>query len=694
MNRLVARSFVSAVAAVGMIALPAAGGAAAWAGAATVAGPAVAPGRPAPLANLGHLDFLRKDVRPPAQAGHTTYRLAAEPGIGVLWTYADRQPDGSYRKVGGGQYHPVRNTYDQGAYNADDISRAAVVYLRHLNLYGDGASRRNARQLLRGLTYLQTASGPDAGNVVLWMQPDGTLNPSPVVIEFPDPSDSGPSFWLARTIWALGEGYAAFRHRDPAFAGFLRQRMELALDALDRQVLGPRYGRYLTVDGLRWPAWLIVDGADASSEAVYGLSAYVGAGGGARARRDLSRLAEGIAAMPLGTADTWPFGAVLPYARSRSIWHGYLDQMSGALATASTVLHQQRLLAVAVGEVGRFTPHLLVQGGPDNFWAPAPIDRTQIAYGADATTQNLLRTADATGRAGFRALAGVSAGWFFGNNVAGVRMYDPATGVTFDGIAGDGTVNLNSGAESTIHGQLTMLALDAHPDVAARAVAGQRRGQLTWSLVEAESGRLSGAARVVVPVAAYTGESQWSGGAYVRLDPGGSVRLPVVLPATDRYLVMPVFDRRPVPPGTSVVAYRLGGLAAGRVDQGGAGPRGVTAVPGFLDVATTRTDGLVAAGSHTVLASYVGTGQPARLDAVLVQPAVEYLTLGSGSSGTALLRSFDRVARRYEVAVPGSGGTAAVRSYDPTGRLVASYAAAGSLVSAYVVPGGFTVVTR
>jgi hypothetical protein len=28
-------------------------------------------------------------VDPPDQAGHTTYRLAAEPELGVLWTYAE-----------------------------------------------------------------------------------------------------------------------------------------------------------------------------------------------------------------------------------------------------------------------------------------------------------------------------------------------------------------------------------------------------------------------------------------------------------------------------------------------------------------------------------------------------------------------------------------------------------------------------
>ena len=53
------------------------------------------------------------------------------------------------------------------------------------------SSRQTAYQLLRALTYLQTADGPNAGNVVLWMQPDGTLNPSAEPVELPDPSDSG-----------------------------------------------------------------------------------------------------------------------------------------------------------------------------------------------------------------------------------------------------------------------------------------------------------------------------------------------------------------------------------------------------------------------------------------------------------------------------------------------------------------------
>ena len=92
-------------------------------------------------------------------------------------------------------------------------------------------------------------------------------------VELPDPSDSGPSYWTARTIWALGEGYAAFADTDPRFAAFLQDRLQLSVGAVQRQVL-TRYGQHRVVDGRRVPAWLIVNGADATAEADLGLSAY------------------------------------------------------------------------------------------------------------------------------------------------------------------------------------------------------------------------------------------------------------------------------------------------------------------------------------------------------------------------------------------------------------------------------------
>jgi hypothetical protein len=626
---------------------------------------------PAPLTNLAHLNFLGDTVTPPAQAGHTTYRLDREPSVGVLWTYADRREDGHYDRIGGGAYDPATDTYSQGAFNSDDLARAAVVYLRHWRQTHDAASRDHAYGLLRGLTYLQTTSGPNAGNVVLWMQPDGTLNPSAEPVELPDPSDSGPSYWLARSVWALGEGYAAFRGTD--FGDFLRTRLDLAIAALDRQVLS-KYGTWQTVDGVRVPAWLVVDGADASAEAVLGLSAYVSAGGGRAARTALARLAEGVAAMGSEQAGSWPYGAVLPWALSRSDWHGWASQMPAALARASAALHRPDLGRPAVADSATFTPYLLTAGGPDNGWLPTPIDRTQIAYGVDSRVQSLLATAELTGSSGLRELAGVTAGWFFGANASGQPAYDPATGRTVDGVSGDGVVNHNGGAESTIHGLLTMLALDASPPLArvARAASGVSHREAT-TLVEGESAT---GGEVVTPESAWTGESQWSGGKYVRL--AGDRAEWTVQAADQPRLVSPVVDKVP---GYGRTAWSAGGTRLGTVDSAGA-PQGASPAPGALLPVTLRTS--LPAGATSLTATATGTST---VDAVLLRPEVTQVVYGN----TALLQSAAAGPRTRTVALP-AAAKVTVLSYDGRGTLVDQRTVSGATVPARVAAGGFTVL--
>ncbi len=669
----------------------------ALAGAATVpAGPvanaAAADGR---LTNLAHLDFLHDEVAPPRQPRHTTYRLAQEPSLGVLWTYADRGAGGEYERIGGGTHDPETNTWSQGAFNADDVTRAAVVYLRHWRQFGDEHSRERAYQLLRAVTYLQTASGPHAGNVVLWMQPDGTLNPSAEPAELPDPSDSGPSYWLARTVWALGEGYAAFAGQDPRFAAFLEDRLALAVGALERQVLS-RSGTWEVSDGRRVPAWLVVDGADASAEAVLGLTSYVQAApvGGELRRRAasaLGRLAEGIAAMSAGDTRDWPFGAVLPWTHSGSMWHAWASQMPGALAGAAGALDRPGLLRPAVRDSGTFTPYLLTSTGPVNGLLPGPSDRTQIAYGVDSRLQSLLAVGEQARAPGFADLAAITAAWYFGANPAGEAMYDPSTGRTYDGIGGDGVLNRNSGAESTIHGLLSMLALDARPSLATAAQASTTlAGQDGVDVVEAESASTTGEARVVTPEPAWTGESLWSGSA-LELGPGTATARWDVAPAKQRRIVTPVVHVRQHGDAPDV-GFESGGRSLGRVATGGAGAQGVSEAPGAL---LPRTLPRLLPSGASELGARVGgrAASAATVDAVLLRRLVSRLVLHGAEGGTALLQNADRRQRVAQVDLPGSG-VATVRSYDAAGRLQAVTSSTGQVVDAPVRPGGFTVVTR
>lgn len=644
------------------------------------------PAGTAPLANTAHLDFLLADVPLAAVDGHTTWRIQERPTALAPWTYADGHADGSFTAVGGGAEDPATGYWSQGAYNADDIARTAVVYLRHWKQTGDASSRDKALDLLRDLAFLQTTTGPDAGNVVLWQQPDGTLNPSAEPVELPDPSDSAESYWLARTVWAFGEGYAAFVATDAAFAGFLQERLGLALGALNRQSLG-RYGSWETADGLQVPAWLIAGGADASAEAVFGLTAYVQAApGDAVAATALRQLAEGIAAMSAGTTGVWPFGAVMPWTKSRSLWHAWGGMAPAALAGAGMLLNRTDFLAAAVRDSAQFTPQLLVSGGPHNAWSPVP-GESQIAYGVDSRLQSLVATAAAAEAPGLLELAAVVAGWYFGANKSGQPAYNPATGTAVDGIETDGRVNRNSGAESTIHALLSMLLLDANPGLKAKALGINRTvANHGLSVVEAESGAITGG-EVVRPASAWTGEANISGGAYVALNPGGSLTVAVPADPHPRN-VYPIINQVESPAGST--AWSAGRTALGSTANGGAGAQGITDAPGVLLPFSLARE--LPAGATSVMGRSDGK---AEIDALLLQPQVSSVAV-DGSAGPFTIfasAATRRVERRVDLP---RGFKLWQQAFDSSGRSVAPPANQNGLNNSgrvSVPAGGFASVT-
>ncbi|MCO4236879.1 hypothetical protein [Pseudarthrobacter raffinosi] len=651
--------------------------------AAPVLEPALADG--GSLTNLDHLDFLLDTVPLAPVAGHTTYQLEQDPEAEAPWTYADKNDDGSYDRVGGGDLDPATGDWTQGAYNADDIARTAVVYLRHWKQTGDLASKEHAFQNLRTLTYLQTVDGPNAGNVILWQQADGSLNPSAIPVELPDPSDSAESYWLARTVWALGEGFAGFAGSDPEFAAFLQDRLHLSLGALNRQSLA-KYGTFDTADGVQVPAWLIAGGADASAEAVLGLAAYVETvPSDAVATTALSRLSEGVAAMSSGSATQWPFGAIMPWNKSQSLWHAWGGMAPAAVATASTVLDRPDLLTAAVKDTAQFTPQLLAAGGPDNAWSPAP-GEAQIAYGVDSRVQSLVATAEAADAPGLLDVAAIAAGWFFGANPNGAPAYNPATGTAIDGIETDGRINPNSGAESTIHALLTMLALDADPDLRAKALGiSVTDGTNGLNVVEAEAGTITGNGTVVRP-SSWTGEANISGGAYVDLSAGGSLSIP--LPAADQPSnIFPIVNQVIAPSGTTTWTSAKGLL--GTTANGRAGAQGITDAPGILIPFTLRR--ALAAGLTSVTAS---TDGQAALDALLVQPLISTVSVSGSGGDSTLYVSAAKSATVRQVGVP-EGFVLVQRQYDSAGQPVkGSNGSAGATSGRVTVaPGGFTLAT-
>jgi hypothetical protein len=381
---------------------------------------------------------------------------------------------------------------------------------------------------------------------------------------------------------------------------------------------------------------------------------------------------------------------VLPWAVSLADWHAWASQMPAALARASAALGDTSLAAPAVRDSATFDPWLLTSGGPDNGRLPTRIDGSQIAYGVDSRLQSLLATADVTGSAGIRRLAGIVASWYFGANASGQPAYDPTTGRPVDGVEANGNVNHNAGAESTIHALLSMLALDANPDVAAAAqqtpsISG-RDGNVD---IQAESGTPNDPADIVTLADGWTGESKYGGTGYVSLPDGGSLTVPVG--AGGNRLVHAVVNLQPG--STAVTTFTSGGSVLGTVRSGAVGPQGDSPAPGALLPVTLPVT--LPAGQTSVTATTVASnGDRALIDALMVEPLVSRLVLSGPNHGTALLRSAATDDQQVTVSVVGKA-PAKVEVYDGSGRRVSlSLVKAPGAVQTRVVAGGFTIVRR
>ena len=390
--------------------------------------PRVTERREAPAAsgfNLAHLDFLGEDVVLPGAPADT---------LRFVHIYAEA-PD--WRFVGDD---------DEGIACVDDAARAAVVYLRHFEVTANESSRRTAVKLLRFVRHQQAPSGLFYNFV--W---DRALRPN---TDFRTSVADSVSWWTARAMWALGTGARVLAGTPEAAADVAAvRRVEPHLDGLLA-----RYGQTAMEDGKVFPTWLIArTGADATSELLLGLVEIERAAPTEAGTRRARQFAEGLGMLRFGSLAASPWGG---HAAWTGGWHGWGNSQTMALAggVASRVLEPSALES-ATAEAKTLVPHLLVEGWRHEIDYATGNERTfeQIAYDIRPAAVGLVRLHAATGDARYGVLAGLTAAWFSGDNVAGAVMADPASGRGYDGILAPDRINGNAGAESTVEAQMTLL---------------------------------------------------------------------------------------------------------------------------------------------------------------------------------------------------------------------------------------------
>jgi hypothetical protein len=341
----------------------------------------------------------------------------------------------------------------EGVACVDDAARAAVVYLRHYELTHDERSRVRARGLLEFILKMQD---PD-GQFFNFVFADHSINTKG--------STSAKSFgwWTGRAIWSMSLGYRLMRRVEPALARRLQGAIDRTLPHIDSLLI--HYGEEEKEGSYRIPQWLLYQSAaDATTELLLGLVEYSRASPGKKIATAIGQLSTGLMAMQDGDSVSFPYGL---HRSWRTMWHMWGNGQTQALASAGRLLGDRSMIGSAEREARWFYSRLLIDGFMKEMDVTLPEERKdfeQIAYGVRPMAVGLIRLYEATGNRDYLLMAGLAASWLTGNNAANRRMYDPNTGRCYDGLTDSTTVNLNSGAESTIEALYTVLEVEQYPE--------------------------------------------------------------------------------------------------------------------------------------------------------------------------------------------------------------------------------------
>ena len=345
---------------------------------------------------------------------------------------------------------------NEGFTAVDDVARAMVMLSKYLELYGNNeVALRKLKNLTEFVLQMQHENG--YFNNFIWN--DFSINTTYKT------SIAELNWWSLRALWGLEFAYP-FLKSDQEIAG----RIELATQKLLLNIK-----RDLTVTGLNTefindielPTWLPQKYAsDQSSVLILGLLKNYERTADGDAKLLIDALAKGIMVMQKGDADNYPYGAFLSW---ENMWHAWGNNQAYALLKAGIKFGNQEYITSALLEIDNFYPKLLISSFAEAFWIDkigdnyTEINRNkypQIAYGLRPMVWAASEAYQYSNDEKYLTLAKNLGLWLSGNNDANEAIYNPSTGISFDGVVGPNEVNRNSGAESTIESLLILLEME------------------------------------------------------------------------------------------------------------------------------------------------------------------------------------------------------------------------------------------
>lgn len=401
-------------------------------------GTTVLPPKDSSLVNLSHLNYLYVPVT------FTDGTNAAG-----VWIYADA-PNYTLTAASGEGYTCV-----------DDVSRAALVYLRCSNFSSDTSIQSKAFKLINFVLEMQSSNGYFY-NFLLTGNQINTIGPTSI---------NNPEWWSWRALQTLTEGSLIIKPLNAALAGKMDEAVNKLVAAIKTDLVNlPQTTKI--VSGITVPQWLPAgSGTDQAALLILGLIPYCTNTHDATMIAYIKKLADGIMLMQQGDATHFPYDAFLSWENT---WHAYGNDQAYSLLKAGIFLNDSRYTSAALSEVDNFYPWLLQNGFKASFVAVnngsgiqpgSELSYDQIAYGIRPMVFAATEAYQQTGLGKYADLAGHLSAWFLGANDANKNMYSITTGRCYDGLSSPTNVNVNSGAESTIEALLTMEKVESIPAV-------------------------------------------------------------------------------------------------------------------------------------------------------------------------------------------------------------------------------------
>ena len=345
---------------------------------------------------------------------------------------------------------------NEGFTCVDDVARAIVMLSKYLETNENDIEVLNKIKLLTEFV-LQMQNDNSYFNNFIWN--DLSINTSYKT------SVAELNWWSFRALWGLESAYDALK-TDTDISNRIAAALEKLLVNIKIDIPINKQDVEI-IETLEVPTWLPQKYAsDQSALLILGLLKNYERTSDKEIKLLIDALVKGIMVMQKGDAANYPYGAFMSW---QNLWHAWGNGQSYALLKAGQKFNNQDYIDSALKEIDNFYPYLLENGFAEAFWIQKTEENKyietrrnsypQITYGLRPMIWAASEAYNYSKDKKYLQLINELESWLSGNNDAKTVIYNPETGICFDGIKSEEEVSRNSGAESTIESLLIMLEM-------------------------------------------------------------------------------------------------------------------------------------------------------------------------------------------------------------------------------------------